>query len=146
MSVEKDLYDNKYETVNSLKDALSRHSEDWISCKEEDLKVGDIIFVEYSPDSQKHLYTHNPEYGTVQAVGVEKYYSANEDKTKTELAVQILNHEGQLVNINKDHLSMYSRGYCINLKKYKLTHRDLPYPMPDPACLTCGIVHAHDED
>ena len=104
MGAEKQLYDTEYEKAIRSKDALSIHPEDWINCTEAELKVGDIIFAEYSPDSQKHMYTHYPEYGRVEEIAIEEYYSATKDKPQNEVSVKILNHNGNLVKINKDHL------------------------------------------
>ena len=84
MAGEKEIFDNEYTKAVGSKDALSIHHEDWIECREEDLKMGDIIFAEYLPDSQKYIYAHFPEYGTVQEIG--------EDNTKTKVEVTILNH------------------------------------------------------
>ena len=136
MAGEKEIYDNEYTKAVGSKDALSIHQEDWVECREEDLKMGDIIFAEYLPDSQKYIYKHFPEYGTVQEIG--------EDNTKTEVEVTILNHNGDLVKINKDHLSIYSRGYCLFLKKYKSNYKELPYPINDFSCTTCGRDHTED--
>ena len=119
MDIEKETFDIENEKAIGSKDAMSKNPEDWVDCLETDLKLGDIIFAEYSPDSQKYLYTHCPEYGIVTEIGFDEYYSPTEDKQKTEVSVTILNHNGNLVKINKDHLSMYSRGYCVYIKKYE---------------------------
>jgi hypothetical protein len=122
MQIEEDIYEAEHEKIIGLKNTLSVHSEDWVSVDESDLKVGDIVYVEYSPDSQKHIYTHYPEYGTVREIGSDEYYSPSDDKIKKEISIKILNYDGQLVKLNKDHLSMYSRGYCIYIKKYEINH------------------------
>lgn len=122
MDIEKETFDREYEKAVGSKDAISKYPEDWVDCIEKELKLGDIIFAEYSPDSQKYLYTHCPEYGTVKEISVDEYYSPTEDKQRTEVSVTILNHNGNLVKINKDNLSMYSRGYCIYIKKYESKH------------------------
>lgn len=119
MHIEKETFDSEYEKAIGSKDAMSKHPEDWVDCVETDLKPGDIIYAEYSPDSQKYLYTHCPEYGIVKEIGIDEYYSPTEDKQRTEVSVTILNHNGSLVKINKDHLSIYSSGYCVYIKKYK---------------------------
>ena len=154
MAAEKELYDTESEKVMNMKDAISRDPEDWIECGEENLRIGDTIVVDYSPDSQKHLYTHYPEYGTVESIGVEEYYSPTDDKTKTEISVTIFNHNGKLVKINKDHLSIYSRGYCVYIKKYRPSYRELSYPAKKYARTThsesestCHVCcKDHDED
>jgi hypothetical protein len=122
MQVEQDIYEAKHEKIIGLKNTLSSNQEDWVSVTESDLKVGDIVHVEYCPDSQKHIYTHYPEYGTVLEIESDEYYSSSDDKIKHEISIKILNYDGQLVKLNKDHLSMYSRGYCIHIKKYKQEH------------------------
>ena len=147
-----DLFDNnewlknrielfKNITLKSILNQKNKNFECWLFfckdlCREEDLKMGDIIFAEYLPDSQKYIYAHFPEYGTVQEIG--------EDNTKTKVEVTILNHNGDLVKINKDPLSIYSRGYCLFLKKYKSNYKELPYPINDFSCTTCGRDHTED--
>lgn len=141
MGAEKTMYDDESEKVISCKNAISVYPEDWVECSESDLKIGDIVYVEYSPDSQKHLYTHYPEYGSVQKIGLGEYYSPSDDKTKTELSITILNYDGRLVKLNKDHLSIYSRGYCMYIKKYMHNHKELVYSSGNSHCLTCGKDH-----
>lgn len=126
MMVEQELYDIELEKARSMKDAISLYSEDWVSCNNEDLKNGDIVYVEYFPDSQKYLYTHCPEYGTVQEIYINEYESPSLNKMVKELAIKILNHNGQIINLNKDNLSMYSRGYFMDIKKYQLNHPRTP--------------------
>lgn len=137
MGAEKTLYDEEYEKTISSKNTISIYPEDWVECNESDLALGDIVYVEYSPDSQKHLYTHYPEYGSVQKIELEEYYSPFDEKTKTEPSITILNHEGRLVKLNKYHLSMYSRGYFISIKKYKLNHKEHANSSEESSLLTC---------
>ena len=58
---------------NNCKNGISQYEEDWVNCNPADLKLGDIVYVEYYPDSQKYLYTHCPEYGTIQEINEEEY-------------------------------------------------------------------------
>ena len=68
MAFDKELYDIEYEKATSMRDSMSRYSEDWIECNLEDLKAGDIIYADYFPDSQKYIYTYPPEYGNVDSI------------------------------------------------------------------------------
>lgn len=143
MAAEKTFYDEEYEKAISYKNAISTYSEDWVEILESELqsklKVGDIIYVEYFPDSQKHLYSYYPEYGSVQQIGLSEYYlpSDNKTHTRTQLSITILNHNGELVDIIKDNLSIYSRGYCMWIKKYELNHEESVYPLDNSYYLTC---------
>ena len=56
MQVEQDIYEAKHEKIIGLKNTLSSNQEDWVSVTESDLKVGDIVYVEYCPDS---VYCNN---------------------------------------------------------------------------------------
>lgn len=122
MVFDKEIYDEEYEKANSKKNAISTNSEDWKDCNINDLKVGDIIYVDYFPDSQKYIYTYYPEYGTVQEIYDECYESSSNGNIRKELSIKILNHNGELVNINKDNLSIYSRGYFMTIKKFELNN------------------------
>lgn len=87
------------------KNSLNHDEKKWINyyCLSE-LKVNDIIYIEYLPNSQKYLYLHTPECGKIIEISIE-----NE--------IFILNHEKKIINIEKDHLSMYSTGYDMIVKK-----------------------------
>jgi hypothetical protein len=119
IEIEREIYDSEREKAQRFKNVLSSSQDDWIDCMESDLKIGDVIYVEYLPDSQKYMYTHSPEYGTVREINTDEYYSPIEDKQKSFLCITIKNQNDQLVKINKDHLSIYSTGYYMCIKKYK---------------------------
>ncbi len=67
------------------------------------LKIGDKIYVEYLPCSQKYLYTHTPECGTVVEI--------NENE------ILILNHKNIKINLEKGHLGWYSKAYDMIIYK-----------------------------
>ena len=113
-----DLFNLQTEKATNYKNSISSNKKDWIYYSESKLKIGDIIFVEYLPCSQKYIYYHYPECGVVQTIDTNTYYSA-EDVNKTELCIKILNSDKQLININKEHLSMFSRGYDTIILKYQ---------------------------
>ena len=143
MALEKELYDIEYEKATSMRDSISRYSEDWISCTLKDLKVGDIIYADYFPDSQKYIYTYSPEYGNVDSIEEVLETDIN-NKTTKGLSIKIVNHNGQLVELVKDNLSIYSRGYYMTIKKYELKHPATPcmsdYDDYDD-CYICGENH-----
>jgi hypothetical protein len=120
MQFEQEIYDAEYEKIIELKNTLSAYPEDWVTSTEFDLKIGDIIYVEYCPDSQKYMYTHCPEYGTVQEIGLDEF-----DDKKQKISIKILNYKGQIVDLNKEHLSIYSCGYCMYIKKYELNYNKI---------------------
>jgi pyruvate carboxylase len=119
MSYEKEIYDNEYKKANELKKSLSKNSKDWKLCNEEELQINDIIYVEYYPDSQKYIYTHSPEYGIIKEIRTDEYYSPIENINKMEISIIILNQNNKLVKINKEHFSIYSRGYLMSIEKYE---------------------------
>lgn len=119
MEFEKELHDQESNKTKGLKDTLSCHPTDWALCLDSDIKLGDIVYVEYSPDSQKYLYTHCPEYGTVHKIQIYKQISPFDNKIIEVVSIDILNHNGEIVNLNKEPLSIYSRGYCMYIEKYK---------------------------
>ena len=140
MAFEKELYDIEYEKATSRKVSISIFTEDWIECNLEDLKVGDIIYVDYFPDSQKYIYTYPPEYGNVDSIEEVMVTDLN-NKTTKELSIKIVNHNGQLVELVKDNLSIYSRGYFMSIKKYELKHAaTLRLPGYDN-CYICNENH-----
>ena len=134
---DREQYEAEAEKALSRKKSISTYSEDWVRCAEEKLKVGDIVYVEYSPDSQKYIYTHTPEYGSVQEIQVEK----SEDGKEKKYLITILNHNGDLVNLDKGDLSIYSRGYCMYIEKYVLRHPRTPRADNYTDCMICGKNH-----
>jgi hypothetical protein len=141
MYFEKEVYDQEYEKANNCKDAISQYEEDWVNCYPENLKLGDIVYVEYFPDSQKYIYTHCPEYGLIEEINEEEYQHPVNGNTFKEMYIKILNHNGQIVNLNKDHLSIYSKGYYMNIKKYELNHPSTPKIDNYSACCICNDEH-----
>lgn len=140
MAFEKEFYDNECEKAKSMRNSISLFSEDWIECNLEDLKVGDIIYAEYFSDSQKYIYTYYPEYGNVNSIEEVMVTDLN-NKTRTELSIKIINHNGQLVELVKDNLSMYSRGYFMNIKKYEQKHPTTMCLSEYNDCCVCGEDH-----
>lgn len=141
MSIEKEIFDAEKNKAIVKKNSVSMYSEDWVECHENSLNVGDIVFVEYFPDSQKHLYTHYPEYGTVQEIKEFTYESPTDNQLVKELSIIILNYNGDLIDLNKDHLSIYSRGYYMFITKYVLNHPKTPNAIEYIDCPTCGQDH-----
>lgn len=144
MSFEKELYDSEQEKANNMKNSISLYPEDWVTCCQKDLKVGDIVYAEYFPDSQKYLYTYHPQYGCVQKIEKIEYKSPSTNQKIEEYDIHILNHNGEIVNLNKDHLSIYSRGYEMNIKKYELHYLRSPRDDSD-YCSICGNDHNSEE-
>lgn len=108
-----ELYEDEYEYNTQLENCkryiqiISDSQDQWNYCPEEDVSVGDIIYVDYITCSQKYIYTHKPECGIV--ISVNKNGSEND--------IVIINQNGEYVSIIKGHLSMYSRGYELIIKK-----------------------------
>ena len=140
MAFEKELYDIEYEKATSMRDNISRHTEDWIECSLEALKAGNIIYADYFPDSQTYLYTYPPEYGNVDSIEEVMETDIN-NKTTKGLSIKIVNHNGQLVELVKDNLSIYSRGYFMSIKKYELKHPATPRLSGYDDCYVCGEDH-----
>lgn len=147
MSMEKEIYDIEYEKAFQKKQSISQYTEDWIDTTLNKLIVGDLVYVEYSADSQKYIYTYHPECGIVREIKKNTYQSVSDNTTKTEYSVIIQNHNGDLIDLNKDHLSIYSSGYVMFIKKYELLHRRTPPPYMaygDRKCFVCGDDHEKD--
>jgi hypothetical protein len=115
---EEEIYNSRSKQIEELKSSLDSNPDSWTSCSESEIKIGDIISVYYMVDSQKYLYVHLPEFGTVQKVEQVEYYCPTSDSYKQEYSITILNSDGKLVLTNKEHLSMYSRGYYMCIEKY----------------------------
>jgi len=144
--IEKMLYDKEVESATFQKTIHSAHSEDWVECKIDNLTIGDVIYVEYFPDSQKYLYTHYPEYGYVRDINVNKYKSELDGRIIEELNVEIMNHNGKLVNINKEALSIYSKGYGMNIVKFVLQHPEIEIIDDEAQDETCSPYEMFDYD
>lgn len=143
-SIQKDNYDNEETKAIRQKNAVSTYPEDWVSCVEKDVKVGDIVFVEYLSDSQKYLHEHTPECGIVQEIEFEECISYN-GQIKKELSIKIQNHNGDFVSLNKGHLSIYSKGYCMFIQKYELNHPATPLYENNDYC-SDGVEFEEDYD
>jgi hypothetical protein len=124
--VEEEIFDSEQEKAINMKNSISQYPEDWIDCYEKDLKVGDIVYVEYSPDSQKYIYSYTPQYGSIKEIKLVESISPTTDKKIEEYDIHILNHNGEMVNLNKDNLSIYSRGYTMYIKKFEQQHPKSP--------------------
>ncbi len=72
---------------------------------ESNINLGDKIYIEYLPMSQKYIFTHTPECGIVVEI--------NENKE-----IFILNHKNQVTNIEKGYLGLYSKAYDMIIYKY----------------------------
>jgi hypothetical protein len=117
MEIEQEIYEKEQKKAINYKNGFSENEELWITGDEEDLKVGDIIYINYSSDSQKYMYTHTPECGEIQEIYYEKYISPIDESITDELNIKILNHNNELINLNKERLSIYSKGYFMFIQK-----------------------------
>ena len=116
-SYEEECFNEIADQVIKYKDEISSNPDEWISCTESDIKIGDIIYVYYMPDSQRYMFTHSPECGQVIDI-INKQFEAYNDKIQDELCIIINNHNSTNVFLNKDHLSIYSTGYYMSINKY----------------------------
>ncbi len=101
---EEEHFNSYKKDCDNFKNSLGT-DEKWkkIDC-ESNLKINDNIYIEYLPYSQKYLYTHTPECGTIVEI-------------KESGDIIIKNHKNILLNIEKDHLGLYSKAYDMILKK-----------------------------
>lgn len=141
MNLEKEIFDIENEKALSIKNGFSQYPEDWIECYESNLKIGDLVYAEYYPDSQKYLYTHFPECGTVKDIKEITFESPFDGKSVKELSIIILNHNGNLIDLNKDHLSNFSRGYFMNIKKFVASNPKTVYTDEFNEYVKCEIEH-----
>jgi hypothetical protein len=128
MTFEQEFYENEYEKATNMKNSISTYNEDWIDCNLEDLQVGDIIYTDYIPNSQKHFYSYPPEYGTVDSI---EEILNTDDKPQKILSIKIINHNGQNVELVKDNIFM-------TIKKYELNHSTTPCMSSYDDCYICG--------
>lgn len=99
MEIDEEYYFNYKDECDKHKDFLGTNKK-WSHVNFNDLKVGDIIYLEYLPSSQKYLNYHTPECG--------KIIEINDKKE-----IFILNHKNQIINIEKEHLGWYSQAYDV---------------------------------
>ena len=88
-------------------------NEKWQSCTFDDITIGDYIYVEYTPSSQRYIYTHVPECGKVTDIVFVKCEFTNTNNKH----IFINNHNDENTLINKDGFCMYSSGYEMNILK-----------------------------
>lgn len=112
------IFKQECEKATIYKNNISSNLEEWTHCLEENVQVGDIIYISYYPVSQKYMYSYHPEVGTVVKIEHDTYFCPSEEKNKKELSIHIINHNGELSKLNKDHLSIYSKGYFTDIKKF----------------------------
>ncbi len=101
---EEEYFNSYKKECDNFKNSLGT-DEKWKNINlESSLKINDKIYVEYLPCSQKYLYTHTPECGTI----VEITDSGE---------IIINNHKNIIMNIEKDYLGLYSKAYDMIVKK-----------------------------
>ena len=66
-----------------------------------------------------NIYTHCPQYGSITEIKLVKSISPTTNQQIEEYDIYILNHNGEIVNLNKDNLSIYSRGYAMFIKRFE---------------------------
>jgi hypothetical protein len=108
-------YEKKYDKANKYKNMHCQDDTKWVNVSIDDINESDIIYVEYIPMSQKYLYVHSPECGIVEKM----FYVQNDydNYQKVQKHLTIKNPDGESILINKDHLSIYSEGYIMLIKK-----------------------------
>jgi hypothetical protein len=100
-------YYNKYSIkCNKYKSSISKFEDDWTNIQRVDLNIGNYIYVEYTPSSQKYLYTHTPECGKIVEID-----EVTED-------IYIINQDNEKISIIKDGLGLYSSAYDMYIQKY----------------------------
>ena len=60
-------YNEHKNECDKIKESYGDDSK-WKNCYIDELEIGDIIYVEYLPYSQKYLYYHTPECGLVNKI------------------------------------------------------------------------------
>ena len=109
---EEQYYNDHAKNCTNYKETLAPIDK-WQSCNMDDIIIGDYIYIEYLPSSQKHIYTHVPECG--QVINIE-YVKCDFTNTNSK-HIFIRNHNGCDILINKDGLCMYSSGYDMFIQK-----------------------------
>ena len=104
-------YDYDEEQFNAYKEECDKikyslgDEINWSNIRDFDvLKIDDIIYVQYSPCSQKYLFLHTPECGVIIRIT---------DSGE----IFIKNHKDKIITIEKENLSMYSKGYDYYIQK-----------------------------
>ncbi len=103
MEIDEEYYFNYKNECDEHKDFLGKKDK-WSYINLCNLKVGDIVYLEYLPNSQRYLNYHTPECGKITEINEEK-------------EIFILNHKNQIINIEKGHLGLYSKAYDIIILK-----------------------------
>ena len=85
------------------------------SCTEieiNNIKVGDYIYIEFIPDSQKYIYTLYPKCGCVELITINKVYNSIQKKYENVYDIIIRNNNNIEENLLHDSVSnAYSFGY-----------------------------------
>lgn len=105
MEIDEEYYFNYKNECDKHKELLGTKGK-WLHVNLYDLKVGDIVYLEYLPSSQKYLNYHTPECGKITEISEEK-------------EIFILNHKNEIINIEKGHLGWYSKAYDTIILKLK---------------------------
>jgi hypothetical protein len=119
---EEEEYNKEVDKCEEFKIKYSPNHDDWVGVNENEIDMGDIIYVDYMPVSQKDLYTHTPECGKVIDIKIVKI-DTSEEKVFSEsydnhmIQITILNQHNKEIPITKGGLCYYSVGYFKNIKK-----------------------------
>jgi hypothetical protein len=102
--------DYEYNLIQEeLKGIISKN--ELIPIKLSDIKIGDKLYIDFSPYSQKYIYVLHSKLGTVECI---KIYDTNDNNFST---VMIKNHKGEVEDLFHDGVSYLgnSLGYDYNI-------------------------------
>ena len=114
---------NFYEEVSNKCNNIKQQqfNGEWKSIKIDDIQVDDYIFITYTPNSQKDLYTHTPEIGKVIKIDNTDCVNPNNyNDSSTHFIINdiiIKNADDEEISIHKYGLCYYSNGYDMYIEK-----------------------------
>jgi hypothetical protein len=83
----------------------------------DELKVGQSVYIEFIPHSQKYLDICHPKTGIIYSINKIKYFDDFTNKNETIYDIKIKNNYNKIENLFHDNLSYYgnSLGYSYNI-------------------------------
>jgi len=84
-----------------------------------DLKIGQQIYINFIPYSQKYLDILNSKIGTIYSINKFNYFDEISNRNETRYDIKIKNNEGEIGDLLHESVSYYGNSlgydYCIYL-------------------------------
>ena len=98
-----------YESINNKINSLLEHVK-IKSIDIYDLKVGDTVYINFTPNSQRYIYNLYPKYGKILSIDFNKIYDEIDNKYYENNIIKIINHDNIIDDLLHGGVSYYGQS------------------------------------